>query len=106
MELKIFSEELKTVPKYVIYMDNSEVERFITLFARELGESLDTKSDIYKGILKHVVDAEIILDILNYITELGDEQKVDPQKISDELGYKKEKVEEVIGEIFRRSDGK
>ncbi|MCK4526250.1 hypothetical protein KAW18_02665 [candidate division WOR-3 bacterium] len=102
MEIKIFSEEVKTVPKYIIYVDNTEVEHFITLFARELGESLDTKSDIYKGLLKHITDAEITLDILNYINGLGDEEKVNAQKISDELGYKKEKVEEVISEIFRR----
>lgn len=64
------------------------------------------KSDIYKGLLKHVVDADITLDVLNYINGLGDEEKVDAQKISDGLGYKKEKVEEVIAEIFRRSQGK
>ena len=102
MEIKIFSEEVKTVPKYVIYVDNREVEHFITLFARELGESLDTKSEIYKVLLKHVTDAEITLDVLDYINKLGDEEKVDAQKISDELGYEKENVEEVIGEIFRR----
>ena len=50
------------------------------------------------------VDAEITLDVLDYINKLGDEEKVDAQKISDELGYKKEKIEEVIGEIFRRRE--
>ena len=91
MEIKVFTEELKTVPKYIIHVDNTEVEHFITLFVHKLGESLDVKGDIYKGVLKHVVDAEIT---------------VDAQRISNELGYKKEKVEEVIGEIFRRSDRK
>jgi len=103
MEIKIFAKELKTIHKYTIYIDNTEVEHFVKLFAHELGEFLETKSNIYKGLLKHVVDAEITLDVLNYINGLGDEEKVDAQKISDKLGYKKEKVEEVISKILRRN---
>ena len=60
----------------------------------------------FKETLKHVTDAEITLDILDYINGIGDEEIVDAQRISDELGYRKEKVEEVIGEIFRRSENK
>lgn len=71
----------------------------------ELGKAKE-EGDIYKGLLKHVTDAQMTLDILDYISELEDEEKVDAQKISNELGYKKEKVEEVIGEIFKRSDRK
>ena len=65
-------------------------------------EKAKEEGDIYKGLLKHVTDAQITLDILDYVNKLEDEEKVDAQKISDELGYKKERVEEVISEILRR----
>ena len=46
-----------------------------------------SKNDIYKGIVKH-------------INKLGEGEKVDAQKISDELGCKKENVDKVLNEIF------
>ncbi|KAF5429984.1 hypothetical protein C5S36_14195 [Candidatus Methanophagaceae archaeon] len=63
---------------------------------------LEQEKEQYAVLLREVTEREITLDILNYISKLGDEETVDAQKISRDLGYKKEKVEEVLSEILRR----
>ena len=67
-----------------------------------INRRLEKEKAQYEALLREVTEREITLDILNYISKLGDEEKVDAQKISDELGYNKEKVEEVLSEIIRR----
>jgi len=68
------------------------------LIDRELAE----EKAQYEALLREVTEREITLDILDYISEPGDEEKVDAQKISDALGYKKKKVEEVLSEILMK----
>ena len=63
---------------------------------------LEQEKELYEALLREVTEREITLDILNYIRKLGDEEKVDAQKISNELGYKKEKVEEVLSNILMK----
>jgi ABC-type multidrug transport system ATPase subunit len=63
---------------------------------------LEEEKAQYEALLREVTEREIALDILNYISKLGDEEKVDAQKISNELGYKKEKVEEVLSDILMK----
>nr|AAU82352.1 hypothetical protein GZ17A3_14 [uncultured archaeon GZfos17A3] len=67
-----------------------------------INRRLEKEKAQYEALLRELTEREITLDILNYISKLGDEEKVDAQKISDELGYNKEKVEEVLSEIIRR----
>ena len=67
-----------------------------------INRRLAKEKEQYEALLREITEREITLDILNYISKLGDEEKVDAQKISDELGYKKEKVEEVLSNILMK----
>jgi len=66
------------------------------LIRRKLAE----EKEQYEALLKEVTEKEITLDILRHIDKLGDEQEIDAQKMSNELGYNKEKVEETIKRII------
>lgn len=106
------SKEFETPSSYIIEMSKggtTEISR------REKGKeyeekiegilinrSLAKEKEQYEALLREVTEREITLDILNYISKLGDEEKVDAQKISNELGYKKEKVEEVLSKILMK----
>ena len=106
------SKEFETPSSYIIEMSKggtTEISR------REKGKeyeekiegilinrSLEQEKEQYEALLREVTEREITLDILNYISKLGDEEKVDAQKISNELGYKKEKVEKVLSELLMK----
>ena len=106
------SKEFETPSSYIIEMgkggtreisrkeEEKEYEEKIEgiLINRKLAE----EKEQYEALLREVTEREITLDILNYISKLGDEEKVDAQKISDALGYKKKKVEEVLSEILMK----
>ena len=106
------SKEFETPSSYIIEMgkggtreisrkeEEKEYEEKIEgiLINRKLAE----EKEQYEALLREVTEREITLDILNYISKLGDEEKVDAQKISDALGYKKKKVKEVLSEILMK----
>jgi len=106
------SEEFETPNSYIIEM-GKEGTKEISRKEKEkeyeekieevlIKRKLEEEKEQYEALLREITEREITLDILNYISKLGDEEKVDAQKISNELGYKKEKVEEVMSEIRRR----
>ena len=106
------SEEFETPNSYIIEM-GKEGTKEINRKEKEkeyeekiekvlIKRKLEEENEQYEALLREITEREITLDILNYISKLGDEEKVDAQKISNELGYKKEKVEEVLSEILRR----
>ena len=106
------SEEFETPSSYIIEM-GKEGTREISRKEKEkeyeekieevlIKRKLEQEKEQYAVLLREVTEREITLDILNYISKLGDEETVDAQKISRDLGYKKEKVEEVLSEILRR----
>ena len=104
------SEEFETPSSYIIEM-SKEGTKEISRREEEreyeekiegilLNRRLEQEKEQYEALLREVTEREITLDILNYISKLGDEETVDAQKISRDLGYKKEKVEEVLSEII------
>lgn len=106
------SEEFETPNSYIIEM-SKEGTKEISRREKEkeyeekidgilIKRRLEREKEQYEAILREVTEREITLDILNYISKLGDEETVDAQKISRDLGYKKEKVEEVLSNILRR----
>jgi hypothetical protein len=106
------SKELETPSSYIIEMSKggtTEISRKEEEKEYEdkiggilVNRRLEQEKELYEALLREVTGREITLDILNYIRKLGDEEKVDAQKISNELGYKKEKVEEVLSEILMK----
>ena len=64
------------------------------------------ENENYRVILKNMIEKQISLDILDYIEKLDSKDKIDAVKISKELGYEKEIVEEVIKEIYQRLKSK
>lgn len=106
------SKELETPSSYIIEMSKggtTEISRKEEEKEYEdkiggilVNRRLEQEKELYEALLREVTEREITLDILNYIRKLGDEEKVDAQKISNELGYKKEKVEEVLSEILMK----
>jgi hypothetical protein len=106
------SKEFETPSSYILEM-GKEGTREISRkeeekeYEEKIGEilvnrRLEQEKEQYEALLREVTEREITLDILNYISKLGDEEKVDAQKISNELGYKKEKVEEVLSNILMK----
>jgi len=106
------SKEFETPNSYIIEMGKEGTKE---ISRREKGKEYEEKiegilinkrlvkeKEQYEALLREVTEREITLDILNYISKLGDEEKVDAQKISDELGYKKEKIEEILSEILSK----
>ena len=106
------SKEFETPNSYIIEMGEEGTKE---ISRREKGKEYEEKiegilinrnlakeKEQYEALLREVTERGITLDILNYISELGDEEKVDAQKISDALGYKKKKVEEVLSDILTK----
>jgi len=105
------SEEFESLNSYVIEMDREgtreisrmeqekEYERKIdeVLIKRRLLEEKET----YQALLKEVTEKQTTLDVLNYIDKLESEEEIDAQKISSELGYKEETVQEVLKKILK-----
>ena len=106
------SKEFETPSSYIIEMGKGgtteisrrkkEKEYEEKIDAILIDRRLEKEKAQYEALLREVTEREITLDILNYISKLGDEEKVDAEKISDVLGYKKEKVEEVLSKILMR----
>jgi hypothetical protein len=63
---------------------------------------LEEEKRQYEALLRQVSERQMVLDVLNYIKKLGDDQEIDAEKISKDLGYKKEKVQEILKEISRK----
>lgn len=110
--LSSHSEEFETPTSYIIEMGadgtkeisrikkEEEYEKKIeeVLIERKLRE----EKEHCEALLKEVTERQIVLDILNYINKLGDEEKIDVEKISSELGYKKAKVQQALKEITKK----
>ena len=104
------SKEFETPSSYIIEMGKGgtteisrrkkEEEYEEKIDAILIDRRLEKEKAQYEALLREVTEREITLDILTYISKLGDEEKVDAEKISDALGYKKEKVEEVLSKIL------
>ncbi len=103
------SEEFETPNSYVIEIDSNGTKE-ISRMEREgdyeerienvlIKRKLEEENREYEALLREVAERQITLDILNYIGSLIDTRNVDPEKISKELGYKKEKIEEILGEL-------
>lgn len=71
---------------------------------REQKEKTEFALYANQGLLKEVAEKEIALDILTHINKLADEEIIDTQKISDALGYKKEKVDAVVKKVLERKE--
>jgi len=106
------SKEFETPSSYIIEMGKGgtteisrrkkEKEYEEKIDAILIDRRLEKEKAQYEALLREVTEREITLDILIYISKLGDEEKVDAEKISDALGYKKEKVEEVLSKILMK----
>nr|QNO53392.1 DNA replication and repair protein RecF [Methanosarcinales archaeon ANME-1 ERB6] len=106
------SKEFETPSSYIIEMSKGGTTEISRREAEKeyeekiegilINRRLEKEKAQYEALLREVTEREITLDILNYISKLGDEEKVDAQKISDELGYKKEKVKEVLSGILMK----
>ena len=66
--------------------------------------AVEGKAEAITLLLKNVVEREMTLDILRYISELGDEEKVNAEMIAEALGYPREKVEEILREIVKKGE--
>lgn len=71
---------------------------------REQKEKTEFALYANQGLLKEVAEKEMAFDILTYINKLADEEIIDTQKISDALGYKKEKVDAVVKKVLERKE--
>lgn len=106
------SEEFETSNSYVIELakeGTKEISRTKDKRGYEkkiqdilIKRRLEDEKEAYRVLLEEVNEKQIALDILNHIDKLDDKKKVDPERISKQLGYKKEKVEEILREITRR----
>ena len=106
------SKEFETPNSYIIEMEKEgtkEISRreMVEEYEKKIegilvNRRLEQEKELYEALLREVTEREITLDILNYISKHGDEEKVDTQKISTDLGYKKEKVEEVLSNILMK----
>ncbi len=106
------SEEFETSNSYVIEL-TKEGTREISRTKDERGyekriqdilikRRLEEEKEAYRVLLEEVNEKQMALDILDHIDKLDDKKKVDPERISKQLGYKKDKVEEILREITRR----
>ena len=66
-----------------------------------LERRLEEEKARYQALLKEITERQMTLDVLNYIDKLGSEEEIDAQKISSELGYKVETVQEVLKKILK-----
>lgn len=106
------SEDFETPNSYIIEMDENgtrEISRIKDEKDYEkkidgilLKRKLMEEKEQYEALLKEVTERQVALDILNYVDKLDDKETLDPEKISNELGYKKEKVEEILRDIAKR----
>lgn len=106
------SEEFETPNSYIIEMDTDGTKKISRIGKEEeyekkieevlIERKLREEKEYCEALLKEVTERQIVLDILNYINKLGDEEKIDAEKISSELGYKKAKVQQVLKEITKK----
>lgn len=106
------SEEFETPNSYLIEMDEEgtkEISRIENQGEYEtkidkvlVNRKLAEEKAQYEALLKETTERQMTLDILNHISKLGDDAQIDAQKISDELGYTKEKVQEILGKLLKQ----
>ena len=105
------SEEFESPNSYVIEMDQDGTREIGRMeqekeYERKIDEvlikrRLEEEKERYQALLKEITDRQMTLDVLNYIDKLGSEEEIDAQKISSELGYKVETVQEVLKKILK-----
>jgi hypothetical protein len=106
------SEEFESPNSYIIELDSNGTREISRIEQKKeyeekieevlLKRKLAEEKERYEALLKEVTEKGITLDILNYIKNLRDEDKIDAQKISKALGYDKQKVQEILKEVMRR----
>lgn len=106
------SEEFEIPNSYIIEMGKEGTKQIGRMEKEEEYEAkidevlirrkLKEEKEHLEILLREVTEREITLDILNYISKLADDEKIDAQKISKELGYKKEKVEEILKKMSKK----
>lgn len=106
------SEEFETPNSYIIEMDKEGTKEISRTKNKEeyeekidkvlIKRNLEAEKESYGILLKEVAEKQQALDILNYIEKLDDKEKLDAGKISKELGYKKDKVEEILNKMTMR----
>ena len=105
------SEEFESPNSYVIEMDRDGTREIGRMeqekeYERKIDEvlikrRLEEEKEHYQALLKEITERQTTLDILNYIGKLESEEEIDAQKISSELGYKEETVQEVLKKILK-----
>jgi len=105
------SEEFESPNSYVIEMDRDGTREIGRLeqekeYEQKIDEvlikrRLEEEKERYQALLKEITDRQMTLDVLNYIDKLESEEEIDAQKISSELGYKVETVQEVLKKILK-----
>jgi len=105
------SEEFETANSYVIELDvngtreisrRTQDEKYEQVIDKVLiKRNLEKQIRYWQGLLKETTEAQVNLDILNYVSQLGEGQEIDLEAISKELGYDKEMVEKVLASLTR-----
>ena len=105
------SEEFESPNSYVIEMDRDGTREIGRMeqekeYERKIDEvlikrRLEEEKEHYQALLKEITVRQTTLDVLNYIDKLESEEEIDAQKISSELGYKEETVQEVLKKILK-----
>ncbi len=106
------SEEFETANSYIIETGKDGTKEISKIqkekeYEEKIDEvlikrKLEEEKAHYQALLEETTERQMTLDILNYIDRLPDKEELDADKISRQLGYRKEKVEEIIQEITRR----
>ena len=104
------SEEFESPNSYVIEMDRDGTREIGRMeqekeYERKIDEvlikrRLEEEKEQYQALLKEITERQTTLDVLNYIDKLESEEEIDAQKISSELGYTEETVQEVLKKIL------
>ena len=105
------SEEFESPNSYVIEMGRDGTREIGRMeheieYERKIDEvlikrRLEEEKERYQALLKEITERQTTLDVLNYIDKLESEEEINAQKISSELGYKEETVQEVLKEILK-----
>jgi AAA15 family ATPase/GTPase len=100
------SEEFETPNSFIIEMDTNGTKQISRMSKeKEYEEKIETvllkrklteEKTHLESLLREITERQMTLDVLNYISNLADEEKIDAQKIADKLGYKKERVQEIL----------
>ena len=106
------SEEFESPRSYIIEMGSDgtkeisrvdkEKEYEEKIDAILIKRKLEEEKKHYQALLQETAERQMTLDVLNYIHKLPDKEALDAEKISADLGYKKEKVQQILKQVTRR----